>query len=153
MAFESSFPVLFLSMKTLVSQSGKSERFSFALCITSKGVFPLGACVDVLFFNQTAWWIVSGQRFFGSSAVISMAHTCSSNVRFSCSTTPFSSGVSCTVKVLMVPFPLRCLVNSFDRYSPPLSDCSTLICLPYCVFNHASYSLYLLNMFNFLLIQ
>ena len=144
----SSFPALVFITKMLAPQSGRSAKFSLALCIASYGVLLFSAHVDVLFFSNTAWWIVSGHRFLGSCAVNSIALVCSKSVWFNHSVTPFSWGVSCTIKLLIMPWASRWASNSFERYSSPWSDWMILIHLPYCVLIQASYSLYFDNTSN-----
>ena len=129
----SSFPEMVFIMKTLVPQSSRSSRFSLTLCITSYGVQPFRAHVDVLFFNHMVWCIVSGHRFLGSCTVNNIALACFKSVQFNCSVTPFSLGMSCIVKLLIVPWAFRWVSNSFDRYSPPQLDWRILMCLPYWV--------------------
>ena len=141
----SSFPALVFIMKTLVPQSGRSAKFSLALCIVSYGVLPFSAHVDVLFFSHTVWWIVSGHIFLGSCAVNSIALACSKSIWFNFSVTPFSLGMLCTVKLLIVPWAFRWVLSSLERYSPPQLDWRILMCLPYWVLMQASYSLYFDN--------
>lgn len=120
----SSLPPFSFRTNTFVPHSGRLLKLSFVLCIVSYGIFPSSACVEVQFFNQTACRIDSVHRNLGTPAARCIAHACSSSIWFNCSDTPFSSGVSCTVRLLTVPFVFsRWAVNSCERYSPPQSVC------------------------------
>ncbi len=99
------------------------EKFDPLLCHMWWRVVFVGKDLFVTRFHMyIAVVMASDQNCMSTYLWYSTNHTKSSKVRFTRSATPFCWGVYATVNWCWIPLSIRYCLNSFDRYSPPLSE-------------------------------